>query len=54
MGIKDFLPKQTSLCEYTWELIVYIVITGEGNLGLDIWLKTLNQATNTEDIILIS
>ena len=53
MGIKDFLSEQASLCEYIWEVNTYMVITGEGHSGPDIWPKTLNQVTITKDIILI-
>ena len=31
-----------------------MVITDEGHSGLDIWSKILNQAINTEDMILIT
>ena len=51
MGIKDFSPKQASFCEYTWEVIACMVIIGKGRSGLDIWPKTLDQSTSTEDII---
>ena len=54
MAIKDSLPEYTSFCEYTWELIVCMVITGEGSSGPDIWLETPNQGTGTEDMILTS
>lgn len=37
MDIKDFLPKQTSLSEYIWEVVVCIMITGKGHLDPDIW-----------------
>ena len=52
-SIKDFLPKQASFYKYTWDVITFIVITGEGCLSPDIWLETLNQATGTNNIILI-
>lgn len=29
------------------------MMTGEGYISLDIWPKTLNQGTGTEDMILI-
>lgn len=51
MSICDFLLKQASFCEYTYEFVTYKVITGQRYLGLDIWLKTLNQNRETEDII---
>lgn len=40
------------LCKYTWKVGAYIVITNKKQLGLDIWLETTNQNTNTNDIIL--
>ena len=52
IGIKDSLPEQASLCEYTWEVIACMVITGEERLDPDIWPETLNQGTGTEDMIL--
>lgn len=54
MGIKDFSPKQASFCEYTREVIVCMMITGKGRSGLDIWPKTPNQNTSTEDMIFIT
>ena len=36
MGIKDSSPKQASFCKYTWEVVIYMVITGEGRSGPDI------------------
>ena len=36
MGIKDSLPKQASLCEYTLEVITYMVIIGKGRSSPDI------------------
>ena len=52
MGIKDSLPEQASLCEYTWEIVACMVITGEGRSGPDIWPETPNQGTGTENMIL--
>lgn len=52
MGIKDFLPEQASFCKCNWEVVAYIITTGKGRSGPDIWLKTLNQGTNSEYIIL--
>lgn len=53
MGIKDFLSEQASFYEYTWEIIIYIVMTDKGHSSLDIWLETPNQDTNTENMIRI-
>ena len=52
MGIKDSSPKQASLYKYTWEFVACIVIIGKGRSGLNIWPKTPNQDTDTENIIL--
>ena len=52
MGIKDFLPEQASFCEYTWEVVACMMITGKRYSGLDIWPETLNQDTGTKDMIL--
>ncbi len=29
MSMKDFLPEETSFCEYTWAIVVYMVIIGK-------------------------
>ena len=50
--IKDFLPKQASFFKYIWEVLAYMVITGEVHSGPDICPKTCNQSTSTEDMIL--
>ena len=42
MGIKDSLPEQASLYEYTWEVVACMVIIGEGHSGPDIWPETPN------------
>ena len=52
MGIKDSLPKQASLCKYTWEVIACMVIISKWRSGPDIWPETPNQSTSTEDMIL--
>ena len=51
MRIKDFSPEQASLCKYTWEVVAYMVIRGEGRSGPDIWPETPNQGIGTEDMI---
>lgn len=51
MDIKNFLLKQVSLYKYTWEVFVYMVITGKGYLGPNIWPKTSNQDTGSKDMI---
>ena len=50
-GIKDSIPAACSLCKYTWEVIVYMLLTCKGRPGPDIWPKTLEQAESIEDII---
>ncbi len=52
ISIKDFSPKHASLCEYTWEVVACMVMTGEERSGPDIWPETPNQGTSTEEIIL--
>ncbi len=52
MGIKDSLSEQASLCEYTWEVIACMVMTGKGRSGPDIWSETPNQDTGTKEMIL--
>ena len=42
MGIKDYLPKQASFCEYTWEVVACRVITSKERSGPDIWPETPN------------
>ncbi len=51
-GIKDSLPKQTSLCEYTRKNVAYMVMIGKRCSGPNIWPKTSNQGIGTEEIIL--
>ncbi len=50
--IKDSSPKQASLCKHTWKIVVYMPMTGAERLGPDVWPKTPNQGTGTEEIIL--
>ena len=52
MDIKDFSPKQASFFEHNWKIIACIVMTGERCLGSDIWPKTFNQDTGTEEMML--
>lgn len=52
--IKDFLPAQASLCEYMWEVVACMLITVEGQVGLDIRLETPNQGIGTENIIIMT
>ncbi len=50
-GIKDLTPAAHSLCEYTWEVVICMVLTGEGRLGPDIWPETTQQAESTESML---
>ncbi len=50
-GIKDSTPAACSLCEYTWEVILYMVLTGSGRLSPDIWPETPDQAEGTEEMM---
>ena len=52
MGIKDSSPEQASFCKYPWEVVAYMVITGERHSGPDIWPETPNQGIGTENMIL--
>lgn len=45
--------EQKSLCKYTWEVDVYIVIIDERQMSLNIWPKASTQITSIEDMILI-
>ena len=35
--IKDLPPAAYSLCKFTWEAVVFMVLTGKRRLGPDIW-----------------
>ena len=50
-GIKDSIPAARSLCEYTWEVVACMVLTGKGRPGPDIWPETPEQAESTEDMM---
>lgn len=50
-GIKDSTPAARSLSEYTWEVLLCMVLTGEGRLGPDIWPEAADQAESTEDMM---
>ncbi len=50
-GIKNSTPAARSLCEYTWEVVICMVLTGEGRLGPDIWPKTPQQVESTESMM---
>ncbi len=54
LEIKDSTPAARSLCKYTWEVVIYMVLTGEGRLGPDIWLETPQQAESMESIMRIT
>lgn len=52
MGIKDFSLVQASLYKYTWEFDDYMIMIGEGRVGLDIYPETQNQGTGIETMII--
>ena len=51
MGIKDLIPANCSLCKYTWEVFIYMVLTSKAHLGPNIWPKTPKQAESTKDMM---
>ena len=51
MGIKEFLPKKANFYEYTWEVVVYMVIICKRRLSPNIWPETPNQDIDIENII---
>ena len=51
LGIKDLIPAIPSLCEYIWEVVACMVLTGKVCPGLDIWPETPEQAEFIEDMI---
>ncbi len=53
LGIKDSIFAAHNLYKYTWRIVVYMVLTGEGRLGPDIWSETLQQAKTTENMMRI-
>ena len=53
LGIKDSTFTGYNLCKYTWEIVVYMVLTGKERLWSDIWLKTPQQAKSTESMMRI-
>ncbi len=44
-------PAICNLCEYTWEVVVYIVLTGKGRLESNIWPETPQQAESMESMM---
>ena len=50
-GIKDSIPATQSLCEYTWKVVAYMILTGKGRLGPNICPKTPEQAESIEDMM---
>lgn len=52
IGIKDFSFTQANLYKYTWEILVYMVITAKKQKGPDIWPETLNMYINTKNMII--
>ena len=52
--IKNLTSAACSLYEYTWEVVVCMVLTGKRRLGLDIWPATPQQAESIESMIRIT
>lgn len=50
MRIKDLIPVAHTFCKYTWEVIVYMVITGKVYARPNIWPEIPEQAKKMEDI----
>ena len=42
------IPAACSLCKYTWEVVTYLILTGKGRPGPDIWPETPDQAESIE------
>ena len=51
LGIKNSILAAQSLCEYTWEIVTCMVLTGKERLGPDIWPETPEQVKFTEDMM---
>lgn len=41
LKIQDLIFAGYSLCKYTWEVVIYMVLTDKERLGSDIWPETL-------------
>ena len=54
LEIKDSTLASRSLCKYTWEVVLYIVLTGKERLGPDIWLKIPQQTKSTKNMMRIT
>ena len=50
-GIKDSTSAAQSLYKYTWQIMIYMILTGEGRLRPNIWPKTFQQAKSTKSIM---
>ena len=50
-GIKDSTSAACSLCKVTWEVMICMVLTGEGRLGPDIWPEPSQQAESTKSMM---
>ncbi len=49
--IKDLTSAAYSLCKYTWEVILCMVLIDDGRLGPDIWPETSDQVEGTEQMM---
>ena len=54
LEIKDSTSADRNLCKYTWENVVYIVLTGKRCLRLDILPKISQQTKSIENMIRIT
>lgn len=52
MRIKDFWFIKVNLYKYTQKVVAYMVMIGERQISLNIWLESFNQDTATKNIII--
>lgn len=52
MMIKNLTPTIHSLCKYTEEAVLYMIITNVGRERPDIWPKMSEQVKSTKDIMI--
>ena len=54
LGINNSILVSRSLCDYTWEIYVYMVLIGKERLGPDIWPEIPQQAESIKSMIRIT
>lgn len=54
LGIKDWIPPASTLCKYTWQIIVFMVLTGNSYLGPDLWPENSQKVQSQKNIIRIT